>query len=277
MAPTAYLKLAIQYCQSKLVPWLMGKHVAAILVRSPHGVLAIDPADRGVGRTLLRHGSYAVEEIERLQRLVSQDDDVLVVGAHIGALVIALAKRARSVVAVEPNPRSYELLQTSIALNGIENCELLNVAASDRAGSMDMLISTANSGGSKRIPHKQKAMYVCDAPQRISVPAVRLDDVLHGRSFRLIVMDIEGSEYFALQGMPETLRASSALAVEFLPHHLRNVSAVTVRQFLQPISPHFSRLFVPSKNLAVDKDEFHAVLTRMFERDEGDDGLIFSK
>lgn len=277
MRPILYFKLAVQVCQSKLASWLMGKHVAAILVRTPHGMIAIDPTDRGVGRQLLLHGRYAADETDRLLAHVSDTDDVLVVGAHVGALTLALARRARSVVAVEPNPRSFELLQVTVTLNGRDNCELHNVAASDRPGTLAMLISTANSGGSKRIPQNQKMAYSYDAPQRISVPAVRLDDILNQRKFRLVVMDIEGSEVFALRGMPAILSSVATLAVEFLPHHLRDVSAVTVEQFLQPITPHFTKLFIPSKNLSIGREEFLAVLTRMYERDEGDDGLLFSK
>lgn len=277
MRPTIYLKLAVQLGQSKLASWLMGKHVAAILVRTPHGMIAVDPADRGVGRQLLLHGRYATVEADRLLARVPKDGDVLVIGAHIGALAVAFARHARSVVAVEPNPRSFELLQATVTLNDLKNCELINVAASDQSGTVDMLISTANSGGSKRIPNNPKIVYEYDTPQRISVPAVRLDDILQGRSFHLVVMDIEGSEYFALQGMPAILSTTSTLAIEFLPHHLRDVSAVTVEQFLQPITPHFSKLFIPSKNLAIGEDQFLRVLTHMYERDEGDDGLLFSK
>ncbi|MGH7427267.1 MAG: hypothetical protein ACREJ4_02740, partial [Candidatus Methylomirabilaceae bacterium] len=62
-------------------------------------------------------------------------------------------------------------------------------------------------------------------------------------------MDIEGSEYFALQGMQKILAHARVLVVEFLPHHLKNVSGVTVEQFLSVIPPHFRTLTIPSKGL----------------------------
>jgi hypothetical protein len=69
-------------------------------------------------------------------------------------------------------------------------------------------------------------------------------------------------------------RNTSTLAIEFLPHHLRNVSAVDVGQLLSPISPNFSRMLVPSKALDVERAQFLPTLQGMFEREERDDGLI---
>jgi FkbM family methyltransferase len=267
----------VQLAQSKLASRLLGEHVSAIIVKTPFGLLAIDPADRGVGRHLLRTGSYADKEVERLLSLTSAQGHALVVGAHIGAVAIALAKRVAYVVAVEPNPRSFELLEISIRVNRISNLELINVAASDKIESVEMLISTANSGGSKRVPITRKAMYSYDRPRKISVPGMPLDQLFAARCFDLVVMDIEGSEYFALKGMQSVLRNCKSLAVEFLPHHLRYVSGVTVEQFLHPIWRHFDELVIPSTEIAVGRAQFMSVLTSMYQHGETDDGIIFSK
>jgi hypothetical protein len=90
-------------------------------------------------------------------------------------------------------------------------------------------------------------------------------------------MDIEGSEYFALKGMQTILRDARTLFVEFLPHHLRNVSGVTPEQFLALITPHFQSLFVPGRNLHVGQDAFLGTLQEMFDKNEEEDSLIFSK
>jgi hypothetical protein len=90
-------------------------------------------------------------------------------------------------------------------------------------------------------------------------------------------MDIEGSEYFALRGMQKTLGSSTRLAVEFLPHHLRNVSGASVGDFVALIEPHFSTLTIPSKKLSVSRPDFRRTLQEMYDRDEGDDGILFEK
>jgi hypothetical protein len=90
-------------------------------------------------------------------------------------------------------------------------------------------------------------------------------------------MDIEGSEYYALKGMQKILSACKVLAVEFLPHHLANVSGVTVAQFTALIEPHFSKLTIPSKRLQLNSTEFVSQLTEIFNLNQGEDALLFEK
>jgi FkbM family methyltransferase len=272
-----YFKLTVQYLQSIIYKRLLGGRVGALLVQTNHGLMAVAPSDRGVGRRLLIDGDYAAQELERLAALVSEHDDILVVGAHIGAIAVPLARKCRELVAVEPNAASRELLELNLRINDIQNCRVLPIAAADREGSLEMLMNTANSGGSKRIPVRNLGFYSYDNPARVHVPARRLDTELGARSFKLIVMDIEGSEYFALRGMQSILQQSSSLAVEFLPHHLRDVAGIDVATFLAPIEPHFSSLFIPSRQVTVSRDRFKATLEQMYADWSGDDGLIFSK
>lgn len=90
-------------------------------------------------------------------------------------------------------------------------------------------------------------------------------------------MDIEGSEYFALKGMQIILANAQTLSIEFVPHHLRNVSGVSPREFLDLIAPHFEHLLIPTLNIRVTKDRFLPTLQSMFDQDQVDDGLIFTK
>lgn len=266
-----------QVMQSRLISRILGRHSVAIIADTAQGLFAIDPRDRGVGRQLLLKGTYGAQELERLRAHVPNGGRVLVVGCHIGTLAIPLARQCSELIAVEPNPASNRLLRVNLRLNEITNCTVLDVAASDYRGHIEMLLSTANSGGAKRVPVHADAAYLYDRPEVARIACAPLDELLPEARFDLIVMDIEGSEYFALKGMPKILAASSALAIEFLPHHLRNVSAASVGQFLEPISTHFSRLVVPSKSLTVERSQFLPTLQHMFDRDEGDDGLIFTR
>ena len=55
------------------------------------------------------------------------------------------------------------------------------------------------------------------------------------------IMDIEGAEYFALQGMQDSLKKVKFLYVEYVPHHLENVSNVDKETFMKLILPHFTK------------------------------------
>jgi len=259
---------------------LLGPHVFALLVKSDNGIFAVDPEDYedyGVSRRLRKVGNWGTAEIERLRPHITPDSRILVVGAHIGTLAIPLAKISGKVVAIEANPRTYGLLVQNIALNSVANCTAINVAASDKDEEIKFLLSRANSGGSKRVPRNKEYMYYYDNPKEISVRAVSLDEHLEEKDFDIVIMDIEGSEYFALKGMQSILSKCKFLMIEFLPHHLRNVSCVTVGQFLSVIAPHFSRMTIPSRDKTVGPSEFLDYLSEMYENEEGDEGIVFEK
>ncbi|WP_153306279.1 hypothetical protein [Desulfatiglans anilini] len=81
----------------------------------------------------------------------------------------------------------------------------------------------------------------------------------------------------ALQGMQRILSKAKLLAIEFLPHHLKNVSGVTVAQFLSLIEPHFRRLTIPTKNKTVETKDFHSCLSEMYDHDQRDEAILFQK
>lgn len=271
------LKLTFRAWRAGFTKKLFGPSVRALIVQSEIGLFAVDPEDFGVGRHLRKNGRYGTAEVELLAPYITSDSRVLVVGAHIGTMAIPIARMCREVVAIEANPATYDLLAMSIALNGVSNCQAILLAASDKEEELSFVLNRVNSGGSKRLPKIDQFIYNYDHPVTIPVKAASLDRYLPDHSFRVVVMDIEGSEYFALLGMQDILARCQVLMVEFLPHHLRNVSGVTVGQFLSVIEPHFSRMTIPSQRVVATARGFEEPLTRMYQQDEGDSGLIFEK
>jgi hypothetical protein len=65
--------------------------------------------------------------------------------------------------------------------------------------------------------------------------------------------------------------------MEFIPHHLRNVSGVSVNQLVELIRPHFSTLSIPDRGITVSKDRFNEVLQAIYDRDQREEGVIFTK
>jgi FkbM family methyltransferase len=256
---------------------ILGSYAYAIVVKSKNGLFVVDPEDQFVGARLRKTGQYGLHEVERIKSRIAIDSRVLNVGAHIGTLAIPLSKHCKEVVAVEANPLTYELLTANILLNTAHNIKTINIAASDKEENIEFLLSRENTGGSKRVPQKKRSMYYYDNPRQITIKAAGLDDHLLEKDFDIVIMDIEGSEYFALTGMQEILSKCKVLVVEFLPHHLKNVSGVTVEQFLSVIDPHFNRLTIPSKGLVLSSSEFVSHLTEMYNCGQGDAGIIFEK
>jgi FkbM family methyltransferase len=266
--------LATRALRRTLAKRLLGPHVCAVIVESDNGKLAVGLEDYGVGWKLRKHGRYELDQINTLKKYVTEDSKVLVVGAHVGSFVVPISKGCKTVVAIEADPDTYRLLAANLVLNDVSNCRAINIAASDKHERIDFLVNRANTGGNKRVPKTKHPMYYDDRSAVISVDAFALDEYLDDLVFDVVLMDIEGSEYLALQGMKKILAHARVLVVEFLPHHLKNVSGVTVEEFLSVIPRRFRALTIPSKGRRVEAANFAAALNEMFTRDQGDD-IIF--
>ena len=251
--------------------------LTAIVTASPQGKFAVGIEDEFIGRSLRQTGTNGLHEIERAAAHFGRDDEVLVVGTHVGTIAIPLAARCRHITLIEANPWTFKLLQCNLILNDVHNATALHMAASDKKEMLKFVMNTHNSGGSKRLPLVREHMYFYDNPAVVEVPAEPLDDRFADREFALIFMDIEGSEYFALKGMQKILGKAGTLIVEFLPHLLTNVAGVSPEQLVAEIAPHFNKLFIPSRNQSVGREEFGSVLRAMFDADEADQGIVFTK
>ncbi|QDT02389.1 Met-10+ like-protein [Rubripirellula lacrimiformis] len=270
------IKLWAKGRMSFLTRRILGPHVKALVVQAGDYRFLIDPEDYGVGHQLRKHGHYGLDELERLRPLVSENSRVLVVGTHVGTLAIPLSAICKSVDAIEANPVTFKLLQANVAINQVQNLFVHNIAASDSNQPLKFLVNRSNSGGSKIVPKNKDFMYYYDKPQEISVEGIPLDEKFAEQEFDLIVMDIEGSEYFALRGMQQILSRASTLVVEFVPHHLRNVSGVTVEEFLDTLTA-YDTLTIPTLGKTVGKADFAKVLGQLYRQGKSDDGIIFQQ
>lgn len=227
----------------------IGPYSTAVLARTENGLLLTPAGDLMIGRRLCFGGRYDPELVNLLLRECTDESHVLFVGAHVGALVVPVAKKARRVVAIEANPATFELLQTNVYLNGLRNVELHNCAAGNRDSEVSFLSNLLNSGGSGiALGEWKQWAYTYDAPRNERVQMKRLDDIFPNETFDLIVMDIEGAEVLALQAMPRLLSRSRMLLVEVFEDHLRRVAKVTNQEFLAPISGFYdSARILPEK------------------------------
>jgi FkbM family methyltransferase len=255
-----------------------GPYAKAVYVETKQGDFLVDPADNFVAKKLLHQGEYSLQEIKLASRFLKKDSYCLVLGGHIGTLVIPLAKLCKELIVFEANPKSFELLNKNLHLNNIQNVKSFNKAVNDEKKPIKFLVSNHNSGGSKRSPIIPTSGYFYDSPEEIMIDSVVLDNFMNFKSFDLIFVDIEGSEYFAFKGMQKILKQSRILITEFVPHHLKNVASISALDFWATLSPHFNRMFIPKTHKSFKGSEkILEQLQLIFNANENHDNLVFSK
>ena len=246
--------------------WVIGEHAVAVLADSANGLLLTPVTDFYIGRKLCQHGTFDPRTVERLSALVDQDADVLFVGAHIGSFLVPIARRCRSVVGVEANPATFRLLELNVIVNRLSNVEVFNVAALDREGAVRFVANRVNTGGSKILPEEaDHPEFDFEDPDVVEVRAAKLDDVLGGRSFDLIVFDVEGSEYRALRGMSETLAGARQIVIEFGPHLIESVAGIKAAQFLGAIPERFTSASLLGEDKSYGRSELLELCDEIWE------------
>lgn len=252
----------------------MASEILGTVVETRQGIFCVDPEDQFVSKSLIERGEYGLGEIGMIGAFLRPSSRMLLVGTHIGSLLVPLSKKVDALVGVEANPNTYKRLRLNVAINQCANVRTFNLAASDSSGTIEFVMNKANSGASKRMPLNKADIYFYDNPDVVTVPSVRLDDLLPHESFDLVFMDIEGSELFAMRGMPRILSRAKVVFSEFYPFMVRDVAGAGVAEFLEPLA-EFTTLAIPSLRKVVPREGFHEALQDMFDNNHCDNGIIF--
>ena len=143
-------------------------------------------------------GLLDFREMSFMLHFLRSDDMFIDIGANLGAYtILASAISKAKTHAFEPIPSSFFALSENIKLNGLnERVELHNVGVSNQNGSK---FFSFNNDTTNHVVEK-----VSDSSLKIDV--VQLDDVVSVERSCLIKIDVEGFEYFVLQGAKAVLK-----------------------------------------------------------------------
>lgn len=141
------------------------------------------------------------------------DGDIIHAGTFFGdflpGLSAGLAPGAQ-VWGFEPNPDSFAHARETARLNKIKNVTLQNLALSNRSDKI--LFRTHDKDGSPMGGHSHFVNEM--APGVVSVPAVKLDDVIPAdRSISILQLDVEGHERAALAGAARLIRRCKPILI----------------------------------------------------------------
>jgi len=143
------------------------------------------------------------EERALIERLLGGVDLFLNVGAHYGFYLCVSQKRQVPAIALEPIAANIGMIAKNLSANGWgADVTVLPVAAGETRGFAEI---RGGGSGATLSPDITSA----PASQVQTVPVVRLEDVVHLRDRRMLVlMDVEGFELAALKGAGGLLEAS---------------------------------------------------------------------
>lgn len=177
----------------------------------------------GVDDDIYRHGTWEPEITALLDRFVPNGGVFLDIGANIGFHSLyarTLLGNSGQVIAFEPLPRLHEQMQKSIEANGFTNITVHNVALADKVGIGTLSLVDENIGASS-LQSVSRARTVASV---VEVPLVKLDSYQSDFSqLDVVKIDIEGSEFEALQGGVQILRKyKPVIILEFSPQVYEN-------------------------------------------------------
>ena len=277
------LKYFFRTLKSKKRKKIFGPNAKGIIYDSKNGYMALPISDITIGKNLGFKGHWNFNEIQKLLQQTTKDDVIYFIGTHVGTLLVPIAKKVKTVVGFEANEDTFWFIKANLCLNKISNATIFNKAVGDGAKKVTFYKNTVNTGGSKIKPIKDSILYNYDNPKQVEVDMVALDPFIAEQSLTPpsgIIMDIEGAEYFALKGMQATLAKVRFLYVEFVPHHLQNVSNTSVEKFLKTITPHFSKAIFLKDNTQYDISSSEKELVKhlkTLEKNNVADDILFTK
>ena len=217
--------------RGKLRSMGLRKYGIGVLARTRQGLFVVDPKDFGVGRALLDKGSYDTDVIDSLLEYTTPGSTVVFVGAHIGALLVPMAAKVGKVIAFEPNPPTFEMLELNVALNGLQNVELHKLAASAVEEELAIIHNTINTGGSS----VQRSGDLGDN----TIHAAPIDSGIGDQAVDLMVVDAEGFEVEVYRGGQKVLKNTQFLYTEYVPSMLR-AQGHTASDFVETLRNHFN-------------------------------------
>lgn len=172
----------------------------------------------------IRTGRYRSPEIDLLPRLIGRGDCAIDVGANFGLYAYHFARivgERGQVYAFEAVPETSRGLRRVLTTLGVAGrVDVIEKAVGATSGSVTFDLPR-RADGSADVGRAGAAATVGDtaAVQRVELPLTRVDDeVPAGADVAFIKVDVEGSDFFVLQGADGVLtRSQPSLLIEISP------------------------------------------------------------
>jgi FkbM family methyltransferase len=246
----------------------------------------------GLQRALLVYGWYEPQFTRVITQELKEGMTVVDIGANVGYYVLLEAEivgDTGKVYAIEPVPEIVERLKENVSLNSLTNVEIYQLAIGNRnsktkcylskSPNLSNLLGTTEKSG-------PKSRYI----GTIEVAETTLDDFLKDkRAPDLVRMDIEGYEYFAIEGGEKLLSEKRNMKI-FMELHPRDMEKAGLklevmldRLYHVGFKPKYltkkgdSWLNPLSDSIDINSSRFEGSLADLLRKIEHADGLFMEK
>lgn len=185
--------------------------------------------------------------VQLFRALVDKDDVVADIGANIGMTALLFADLARQVVAFEPSPSTFQLLQKNMEANGVSNVQAFNLGLGEKQETLNITYIANNRAGgfiSEKIrPTKGHIT------EEILVDSIDNFFPMHQLRPTFLKMDVEGFEQSVVKGGRSFLSKHEPTVVMEMNHYCLDVlQRITLPDFLDFMRSVFPVLY------AIDTD-----------------------
>ncbi len=200
-----------------------------VLVECGDNLVWCAKSDRLISGGLVKHGHWQRDDFDNAIDLLKScgrwtGGAFIDVGANIGtqSIYAGLHPDIDRVIAIEPEPRNFDLLTRNIAINGLQRITTTHqFAISEAPGEVHLSVIENKQG-----MHRVRATAT---DTTIAVPAQRLDDVLakdeiNLEEIALVWIDVEGHELEVFRSMPSVLDAGVPVYFEYAARHIEGQS-----------------------------------------------------
>ena len=202
-------------------------------------------------KSLLGREGFEIPMTQMFSTLIRSDFQILDIGANIGCTSLLFSDLGQQVVAFEPLPRTFELLQKNISLSKKNNIKTLQLALGDEDREAEMYFLDTNRSMAFVLDRTSR-----DDRQAAVVKIKRLDDVFPEIGFdRLDFMkiDVEGYELRVLKGAKHTIKQYRPIVqMEFNSWTLNVQQRICLPDFIDFVLAMFPLAYVFHRQSFID-------------------------
>jgi FkbM family methyltransferase len=190
--------------------------------------------DLDFSRQIKYLGNYSTESLEAqvFEKYLKPGARILDLGANIGFYTLLASSKVGTngqVIAFEPSPQNFKLINLSLKANSFSNVITVNSAVSDFVGKSFLHLSPYYNSEHSLFNYHYSSGHM-DNSNQILIDVTTVDKILEDSfdyAVDLIKMDIEGSESKALAGMQRVLDENEHLVLitEFWPKGFENANS----------------------------------------------------